>query len=332
MSKSRLNGSEATRTIVITGALGHIGSRLIQALPRQFPDAKFVLLDNLSTQRYPSLFSLPSSVDFSFVNADIVSCSLERVLAGANTVIHLAAITDATSSFDNKDEMDQVNYRGTERLAQACVATGTSLIYPSSTSVYGTEKDWVNEDCGPEDLQPQSPYAESKLREEELLQRLGKDEGLKYVTFRLGTIFGISPGMRFHTAVNKFCWQAVMGEPLTVWKTAYNQSRPYLDLDDAVRAIAFLLERNQFTGELYNVLSANATVGEIVDIIRSVIPSLEVTLVEAKIMNKLSYEVSDEKFRAIGFKPIGDLKRSINDTINLLRGANSSFSSLLKDG
>ena len=34
--------------------------------------------------------------------------------------------------------------------------------------------------------------------------------------------------MRFHTAVNKSCWQAVMGQPLTVWETAYGQKRTYL--------------------------------------------------------------------------------------------------------
>ena len=47
--------------IVVTGALGHIGSRLIRELPTIFPDANIVLIDNLSTQRYCSLFNLPTS-------------------------------------------------------------------------------------------------------------------------------------------------------------------------------------------------------------------------------------------------------------------------------
>ena len=55
-------------------------------------------------------------------------------------------------------------------------------------------------------------------------------KGLKGVSCRFGTIFGASPGMRFHTAVNKFCWQAVMGQPITVWSTAYDQKRPYLEV------------------------------------------------------------------------------------------------------
>ena len=47
--------------IVVTGALGHIGSRLIRELPTMFPEAEIVLIDNLSTQRYCSLFNLPAS-------------------------------------------------------------------------------------------------------------------------------------------------------------------------------------------------------------------------------------------------------------------------------
>ena len=71
--------------------------------------------------------------------------------------------------------------------------------------------------------------------------------------------------MRFHTAVNKFCWQAVMGQPITVWNTAYDQKRPYLDLFDASRAIAFIIENNIFDGRIYNVLTQNFTVRQVVD-------------------------------------------------------------------
>ena len=63
--------------------------------------------------------------------------------------------------------------------------------------------------------------------------------GLRFITCRFGTIFGTSIGMRFHTAVNKFCWQAVIGQPITVWRTALHQYRPYLDLKDAVKAIVY---------------------------------------------------------------------------------------------
>ena len=64
------------------------------------------------------------------------------------------------------------------------------------------------------------------------------------IILRFGTIFGISPGMRFHTAVNKFCFQASIGEPLTVWRTAYDQMRPYLYLNDAMKAFRLIINQS----------------------------------------------------------------------------------------
>ena len=55
---------------VITGALGHIGSRLLRAVPQQFGDADVVLVDDLSTQRYCSLFDLPGGANYQFLEAD----------------------------------------------------------------------------------------------------------------------------------------------------------------------------------------------------------------------------------------------------------------------
>ena len=196
------------------------------------------------------------------------------------------------------------------------------MIMASSTSVYGTQEGQVDEDCSPEELKPQSPYAETKLKEE-ALTRQKSEEGLKAVIFRYGTIFGVSPGMRFHTAVNKFCWQAVMGIPITVWTTALDQKRPYLDLDDCVRAIAFSIENNLFDGQVYNVVTKNATVRDVVDEIRKHIPNLQVSFVEHQIMNQLSYEVSDRKIRALGYATQRDLSQGVSETIKLLTRSNN---------
>ena len=220
--------------IVVTGALGHIGSRLIRELPAMFPEAEMVMLDNLLTQRYCSLFNLPASGQYRFLEDDVLTADLPSIFDGATAVVHLAAITDAANSFQIKEEVEQVNFNGTERVAQACRQVDCALVFPSTTSVYGSQAEEVDEDCPFSDLKPQSPYAEAKLKAERLLQNLGEEKDLKFVICRLGTIFGTSIGMRFHTAVNKFCWQAVMGQPLTVWKTALHQNRPYLDLGDAV--------------------------------------------------------------------------------------------------
>lgn len=306
--------------IAITGALGHIGSRFIHSLtPGQFSEV--LLIDNMATQRYPSLFNLPAGVKYRFVEADIMTADLSKLLTGVDAVIHLAAITNAAGSFDNQAQVERVNADGTERVARACIETGTRLVFMSTTSVYGTAAAVVDENCSEDELKPQSPYAQSKIKSEKLLAKLASESPLKFIACRFGTIYGTSIGMRFHTAVNKFVWQACMGEPITVWRTAMNQKRPYLELGDAVRALRFILEKDLFDGQVYNVLTDNCTVGQIVDVIRRFVPDLEVKLVDAAIMNQLSYEVACEKFRAKGFEFKGSLDAEIERSIALIRNA-----------
>lgn len=308
--------------IIITGALGHIGSRLIRELPRAFPAAEFVLIDDLSAQRYCSLFDLPAG-NFSFLEANILTVDLARIFSGAQVVVHLAAITDAANSFNIKDQVELTNFEGTQSVSRACVETDCALIFPSSTSVYGTQASVVDESCPESDLQPQSPYADSKLKAERWLEDLGRTRGLRFVNCRLGTIFGVSPGMRFHTAVNKFCWQAVMKQPITVWRTALHQKRPYLALADATAAIEFIIKHELYNRELYNIVTTNATVNQITETIAAEVPGTSLEYVDSEIMNQLSYEVLSDRFRGLGFEFRGDLRQGIRDTIELLRQANS---------
>ena len=308
--------------IVVTGAIGHIGSYVIRDLAVQFPGAEIIMIDNMMTQRFPSLFNLPALGQYRFMDADVTTMELAPVLKDAHVVIHLAAITDAAGSFDKAAQVEANNFQSTVKVANACLDAGVRLIALSSTSVYGTQNEVVSEDCTPEELKPQSPYAVTKLKEEELITQLCAEKGLKAISCRFGTIFGASLGMRFHTAVNKFCWQAAMGLPITVWSTAYDQKRPYLDLFDASRAIAFIIRKDLFDGRIYNVLTHNATVRQVVDTIREFVPDLQVAFVDNKIMNQLSYEVSCERFMAKGFAFAGDLRRGIGETIGLLRQAN----------
>ncbi len=311
--------------LVITGALGHIGSGFVHSLEAGAFE-RVVMIDNLATQRYASLFNLPDGVPFDFVEADVFTADLESLFSGAGAVLHLAAVTDATRSFEMQDEVERVNHEGTVRVARACIRTGSPLIFISSTSVYGSQQEVVDESCTAEELRPQSPYAEAKLKSERELRALGEGEGLRFIVCRFGTIFGVSPGMRFHTAVNKFTWQACLGKPLSVWRTAMDQKRPYLDLGDAVRSLRFIMDRALFDNQVYNVLTVNATVREIVDIIRTLIEDVQVEYVDTRIMNQLSYNVRNDKFRALGFKFTGSLAGGISDTVRLLKNARSTGS------
>jgi UDP-glucose 4-epimerase len=144
------------KRILITGPLGHIGSKIIHNIkPGDFEEV--ILIDNLSTQRYCSLFNLPKGVSFHFIEADILEADLDALCKNVDVVLHLAAITDAANSFGVAEQVERMNYGGTEKLAKACAANNCRLIFLSTTSVYGTQEKSVDENCSAEELQPQSP-------------------------------------------------------------------------------------------------------------------------------------------------------------------------------
>ena len=307
------------KRILVTGGLGHIGSRLIRVLPQYIEDVEIVIYDNLLTQRYCSLFNLPQEAKYSFVNADILTNNLEADFWGVDAVVHLAAITQATESIYQPEVVEKVNYEGTVRVADACFQLKIPLFFPSSTSVYGSYDSVVDETTPVDLLNAQTPYAETKVAAEQYLSKMG-EKGLRYSIIRFGTIFGISPGIRFHTAVNKFTWQACIGEPITVWETALHQRRPYLDIEDAVKGVAFILKNELFENEIYNLVTLNATVEDIINEIRKNISDLKISFVKSDAMNTLSYDVNCEKIRGIGIVSTGSLERGVRDTVQMLSG------------
>ncbi len=305
------------KTIMITGALGHIGSKLIRYLPKNL-NANFILIDNFNSERYCSLFNLPFK-NFDFYNEDINKFNFKKIKKKVDIVVHLAALTDATKSLTNKKKYLENNLGITKKILHLCKSKKSKLVYISSTSIYGSQNKMVDEFCTKKELKPQSPYAISKFKEEQLINHFYKNYGVKSVILRFGTIFGISEGMRFHTAVNKFCFQASVGEPLTIWRTALNQKRPYLDLIDGVRSILFCINKDLFDGQTYNVLTHNLTVKSIVNEIKKIYPRQKIIFVNNKIMNQLSYEVSTKRLRLKGFNYVGNLSKSVKETLELIK-------------
>lgn len=305
--------------IVITGALGHIGSELFLKLLTKKKVKKILLIDNFLTQRYPSLFDLPKTKKLEFLEADISTVNLNKKLKNYDYLIHLAAMTDAESSVKNQKKVKKNNLEGTKRIGMACAHLGIKLVFLSSTSVYGTQNKIIDEECDKDELNPQSPYAATKISEENILKRLSKKEKLNFTILRFGTIFGTSRGMRFHTAINKFCWQAAFNTPITIWKTAYNQKRPYLDLKDGIDSIIFIIDNEIFNSDIFNVLTINTSVREIILIIKKYISKVKIKHVNSKIMNQLSYEVSSKKIIDKGFVFNGNLKKGIKDIISYIK-------------
>ena len=306
--------------VLVTGGLGHIGSALIRDPKIREIAGSIEIVDDLSSERYASLYHLPSDRPVSFRRQSVQDL-VESDLSDVDVVVHLAAQTDATASLDQRDRVFSNNLGSTVHLASLAQATDTRLIFASTTSVYGSQSSRVDEDCN--ELLPQSPYAECKLQEEEVLRTLA-ERGLDVVILRLGTIAGPSPGMRFHTAVNKFCLQARLGEPLTVWSTAWDQVRPYLDVHDSAEAIAWAVsaDRGSHAGvaRLYNVVTENLSVKDIVARVQEAFGEVEVRFTDSRIMNQLSYEVCADRIATAGFAPAGSVRDSIAQTAAWLDG------------
>ena len=292
-----------SKNILITGGLGHIGSKLIKELPL---DYNITVVDNLLTQRFCSLFDVGRPIKFiDNCISDLTIKDLETI----DTVIHLAAITDAANSFNNVKQTENINLTLTSAFIDVCEEAKCRFIFPSSTSVYGASVAVVYED-NDEFLNPQSPYATTKIGIEKKLKSYKNG----YLILRFGTIFGLSSGMRFHTAINRFCYDASLGKPLKVWKENYNQYRPYLGLNDAIDSIIFFVENN-YWDSTYNILSGNYMLSDIIESIRSLV-SVDVSMVNTPLLNQFSYEVSDDKIKSLGWSPKDDLILEITNTLN----------------
>ena len=124
------------------------------------------------TQRYFSIFNLPNIAKYQFIEADVTKANLFDLVGNADILIHLAALTDATSSFENKNLVEENNLNSTDKVANFCLESNIKLISMSSTSVYGTQKLLLT--CSEDELKPQSPYAEIKLKEERLIANISK--------------------------------------------------------------------------------------------------------------------------------------------------------------
>ena len=133
---------------LITGGLGHIGSKLIREYAKRQDIEMIRILDNLSTQRYPSLFDLPKThVRFEFIEGDITNINIvKNAVEEIDVVMHFAAITDAREAMKIPVETERINFEGTKVVLEAATNAGVKkFLFPSTTSVYGDAEGEVDE-------------------------------------------------------------------------------------------------------------------------------------------------------------------------------------------
>ena len=296
--------------ILITGGMGHIGSKLINKLNSLKKIKKIIIIHNFSSERYISFINLKRRKKILFFDEDLANFDIKKIKLNIDCIIHLASTTNAEKSFLNKEQVLDNNLRCTKKILDLS-KKNTKFIFSSSTSVYGSQFEKIDSNNNHLNINPQSPYAVSKI----LCENIIKKRSQNYCIMRFGTIFGMSDGMRFHTAINKFCYQAAMGKKITIWKKFYNKKRPYLDLNDCVRSIIFCIFNKKIKNETLDVVTINLKVFDIIKQIEK-FKKIKKSFVNTKILNQLSYEVISDRLTKLDFKFYGKIFSSIKSTIN----------------
>ena len=258
--------------VLVTGGAGYIGTELVNLLLTSPSINKIVVYDNLSRGNYNFFLGqkFPDSQKLSFVKGELLdSRSLRKALDGIDVVYHLAA--KATTPFVSTDAhvYEQVNHWGTAELVYAVEESNVKrFIYTSSTGVYGSSSEAVDETVIPD---PKTPYAISKLRGEDHVRRLGRK--IETYILRCGNVYGYSKSMRFDAVINKFVFEANVDKRVTVQGDG-KQSRSFIHVDLLAGALNRMLTETLPSGT-YNVVERSLKVFDVVDVLKQLIPSLE---------------------------------------------------------
>jgi len=246
---------------VVTGAAGFIGSHLLRALLDRDHDA--VGWDAF-TDYYDRALKEENSAGLPVERVDLAQDDIPD-LAGVDGVFHLAGQPGVSSFGDVFPVYVRENVVATQRLLEAAVASGTRVLFASSSSIYGDAETYPT----PEDTRPRplSPYGVTKLACEHLLGAYGTEFGLDAVIVRYFTIYG--PRQRPDMALARWIARVGAGQSLELHGDG-TQSRSFTYVDDAVEATIRALEDtrggvvlNIGGGEEVSMLAAIAALEEV---------------------------------------------------------------------
>jgi UDP-glucose 4-epimerase len=243
--------------VLVTGGAGFIGSHLVDMLMEK--GYGVIVLDNLSTGKLENIREHLNDPQFRFVRGDIRDRqSVEEAMGGVQAVFHLAAITSVPYSVKHPEITRQVNVEGTRNLLEACLRGGAErFIFVSSCAVYG-EPEYLPVDEG-HPTRPVSPYAESKLEAENLCREFQERYGLRTTVIRPFNVYG--PGMRndqYGGVIARFIERLRLGKPPVIYGDG-EQTRDFVHVEDAVRAMVLALESRKAVGRTFNVATGAPT-------------------------------------------------------------------------
>ena len=239
--------------VLVTGGLGYLGSVLRREL-----EADGIQTRVIDTDCYHQV-PMGDGRSMDLLRTDIRDTgAVSKQLDGVDAVVHLAAIVGDSAGDLNQEMTIEVNEASTARLAAECARRGLRMIFASTSSVYG----YNGSDLLAENARtiPLSVYAICKLAAEEAILNVLPERS---VIFRFGTLFGLSPRMRFDLVVNRFIGQAIQDRRIAVF--GGNQLRPFLHVSTAARVIKKALLGDK--SGLYNLGGSNMTIMEVAKIV-----------------------------------------------------------------
>jgi nucleoside-diphosphate-sugar epimerase len=243
--------------VLVTGGAGYIGTVLVQMLLDR--DYQVSVVDRLYWGEEP-IRAWREHVD---LYQQDVRDMCDDVLDGVGAVIHLAGLSNDPTAEMNPEANHQMNAVATRRLAEACKRKGVArLVYGSSCSLYdGLPTGPVYDETA--DVQPRGAYATSKYEGEVALLEHA-DDSFCPVLLRQGTVYGMSPRMRFDLVVNTFVKAAVQNGELQLHGGGW-MWRPLVDVKDVARAHIACLEagRDLVHGQVFNVVHNNYQIREL---------------------------------------------------------------------
>ncbi|MDH5795529.1 MAG: GDP-mannose 4,6-dehydratase [Candidatus Bathyarchaeota archaeon] len=239
---------------MVTGGAGFIGSHLVEGLVERGFEVSVV--DDLSTGRIENLSSCLARIRF--VRGDIRD---KATLAGSvqhvDSVLHLAAIASVPYSVEHPEATCEVNVDGTRNLLDASLFSADRFVYVSSSAVYGDPEYLPVDEDHP--LRPISPYAESKLKAEQICREYQESYGLKATILRPFNVYGPrQSNNQYAGVIAKFIERLREGSPPIIYGDGL-QTRDFVYVVDAARASILAMQSDEAAGRIINIATGVPT-------------------------------------------------------------------------
>ena len=296
--------------ILVTGGAGYLGSTLVPELLRAGHEV--TVLDNFMYNQN-SLAHICHDTNFKLVRGDVrLKSTLTPLLKEAEIIIPLAALVGAPICDRDPVGAKTINHDSMLELFDL-VGDQQCILMPTTNSAYGTgdENNYCTEES---ELRPISSYAKEKVAVEKALM-MRKNS----ISFRLATVFGMSPRMRIDLLVNAFTYRATNDRFLILFESHFK--RNFIHVRDVTKAFLHSIENyDKMRGEVFNVglSEANLSKKELCNAIQKHVPDfIFQEAAVGKDPDQRNYIVSNKKIEGSGFKPDKSLDAGI---IELIKG------------